>query len=390
MDRHGVGRLVMPVTRIAAAQKADLLSWTESAGSISVPVNVNPVAGEHVYGLAFYAFTGGVSVSGDTIACTWGAADVVPLLDTPLLIDGNFATLMGWIVADPPSAEVVVSHSGIGPAILLDNRCRFITAGVWSQALPLDLDNITDAVVSATGSTPVTSHTLTVPSVLPASRVLAAHFVARRAQWPSSGHRITDYNGTPVASAAGEGHLLLGERRGANSVASTATHTSTGAWAAIGLNLNPAPVTFGASGRHRAGKGSFGASVYRFAEPHPDRIYLVPKVGDANDKVLAGNFVRSLDGVPMPVYVKDPDDTSDYTLDWSNHLADDDKIIHVECTTSGSLRMISQPALDDAGVLTQVWITGSTVNVTRTVRIRCSTAKGRRFDRTFYIAGSQG
>ncbi|MFL0172404.1 hypothetical protein [Mycobacterium sp. SMC-13] len=298
---------------------------------------------------------------------------------------------MGWIVENPVSGTVQVSHTGIGTSTWA--KARFLTVGVWSQAQQLDLVNIQAAVVSAVGSTNVTSHTVTVPSILPASRVIAAHLVGR-------GKKITAYNGTKVAAAnsagtpnspSGNGQMILGECRGAASVDSTVTQSpSTGLWATFGLNIDPAPVVFGAKGTHKAGKGSFGASVYRFAEPHPDRLYVVPPVGAANDTVLAGNFIRSLDGVPMPVYVKDPDDTSDYTLDWSNHLADDDKIIHVECTTSGSLRMISQPALDDAGVLTQVWITGSTVNVTRSVRIRCSTAKGRRFDRTFWIAGSQG
>jgi len=375
----------MPVTRIATAQKAALLAGNLSSHTIDVGVNVNPNAGEHVYGVAFYGWTGDVSVSGDPIGLTWGSDTVVPLLATPLLFGSDKNLMMGWIVEAPSSGTVQASHSGIGTNIL-DTRARFITAGVWSQAEPLDMDSVADLVVSAVGSTNVASSTITVPSILPASRVIAAHLVGQ-------GKRVTGYNGVKVASAGSgqdHGQMIMGECRGAASVDSTVTHNvSTALWGAIGLNLDPSPVVFGAKGTHRAGKGAFGASVYRFAEPHPDRLYKVPKVGSANDQVVAGNFVRSADGVPMPVWVKDPDDTCDYTLDWSDHLADDDRITHVEHTVSGSLRRFSQ-ALDDAGVMTQVWITGGTVNVTRSVQVRCSTAKGRRFDRTFWIAGAQG
>lgn len=382
----------MPVTRVATAQQSLLLAGNLTSHTIDRAVNVNPSAGPYVYGIVAYGFTSDVSLTGDPVTCTWTGGTPVALLASPLLFGSSQNMLMGWIVENPSSGTVQVSHTGIGTSTWA--KARFLTVGVWSQAQQLDLVNIQSAVVSAVGSTNVTSHTVTVPSILPASRVIAAHLVGR-------GKAITAYTGgTKVASAnssgtpnspSGNGQMILGECRGAASVNSTVTQSpSTGLWATFGLNIDPAPVVFGAKGTHKAGKGSFGASVYRFAEPHPDRLYVVPPIGSVNDKVLADNYIRSLDGVAMPVYVKDPDDTSDYTFDWSNHLADDDKITHVECTTSGSLRLISQPALDDAGVLTQVWITGSTVNVTRTVRIRCSTAKGRRFDRTFWIVGSQG
>ncbi|ORA05793.1 hypothetical protein BST17_08535 [Mycolicibacterium bacteremicum] len=344
-------------------------------------VNVNPNAPDYVYGIVAYGWTGEPSVSGDTIGCTWTGATPLPLLATPLLFGSNKNLLMGWIVENPSSGTVVASHSGIGTG--LDTRSRFITVGVWSQAQPLDLPNIQAAVVSAVGSTNVATSGVTVPSILPASRVITAHLVGK-------GKKINDFTGTRVASApspSGNGQLLLGETRGAASVNPTITHnTSTQLWGAFGLNTDPAPLAFGAAGRHKAGSGSWGGSVYRFAEPHPDRYYEVPRIGSST--ILAGNFVRSTDGVAMPVWVKDPDDTNDYTLDWSNHLADDDRITHVEHTVSGSLRRFSQ-ALDETGHMTQVWINGGTVNVTRSVRVRASTARGRRFDRTFWIAGTQ-
>ncbi len=380
----------MPVTRIATAQTSALLAGNLTSHTIDRAVNVNPNAGEHVYGIVVYGFTADVALTGDPVTCTWTGGTAVDLLATPLLFGSSMNMLMGWIVDDPASGTVQVSHTGIGTSTWA--KARFLTVGVWSQADPLDLDNIQSAVVSASGSTSVTSHTLTVPSILPASRVIAGHLVGR-------GKKITAYNGTKVAAAnsagtpnspVGNGQMILGECRGAASVDSTVTQSpSTGLWATLGLNIDPAPVVFGAKGTHKAGKGAFGASVYRFAEPHPDRLYVVPPIGSNNGQVIAGNFIRSLDGVLMPVFVKDPDDTCDYTLDWSNHLADDDHITHVEHTVSGSLRRFSE-SLDDSGVLTQVWINGGTVNVTRSVRVRCSTAKGRRYDRTFWVAGAQG
>lgn len=375
----------MPVNLIGAAQRGLTLAGNLSSHDIDASVNINPNAGPYVYGCAFYGWTGDVSVAGDTVGCTWAGDAVVPMLSTPLLFGSDKNLLMGWIIENPSGGSVVASHSGIGTDIF-DTRARFLTVGVWAQAQPLDLGSIESLVVSEVGSSSVSSHTLTVPSILPASRVVAAHLVGR-------GKKITAYNGVRRASAGGtssNGQLLMGELRGAASVDSTVTHNvSTGLYAALGLNLDPAPMVFGASGRHKAGKGGFGGSVYRFATPHPDRYHVVDPVGTItkDGAVLAGNFVPSLDGVPMPVWTKDPDDTNDYTLDWSNHLAEDDRITHVEHTLSGSLRKFSE-AIDDTGVMTQVWINGSTVDVTRSVRVRCSTARGRRFDRTFWIAGT--
>lgn len=371
----------MPVTRVAAAQAALQLAGNLTNHTLDKSIGIPTGAKEYVYGIAAYGFTSNVSLSGDPISCTWNGGAVLPLLATPLLFGSNENVLMAWILEDPPSGSVVVTHTSIGTG--LATKSRFLTVGAWAQADPLDLDNIQSAVVTAVGSGAVTTNTVTVPSILPASRVIAAHMVG-------GGKKITGYNGTRVAVAGGGvgGQMLMGECRGAASVNSTVTHESTGVWATLGLNIDPAPVVFGAKGTHKAGGGSFGGSVYRFAEPHPDRYHVIDPVGTiGNGSVLAGNFVASADGVPMPVWTKDPDDTNDYTLNWSKHLAPDDKIVHVDHTVSGSLRRFSQ-ALDPTGVMTQVWINGGTVNVTRSVRVRASTARGRRFDRTFWIAGT--
>lgn len=376
----------MPVTRIAAAQRGQLLAGNLTSHNIDVSVNVNPNLGTYVYGIVAYGWTGEPSVAGDTISCTWTGGTPIPLLANPLLFGSDKNLLMGWIVENPVSGTVEASHSGIGTG--LDTRSRFITTGVWAQAQPLDLDNIQSAVVSAVGSTNVTTSGVTVPSILPASRVITAHLVGK-------GKKITNFTGEKVASApspSGNGQLLLGETRGAASVTPTITHNvSTALWGAFGLNLDPAPMVFGATGRHRAGSGGFGGSAYRWAEPHPDRFYRVPAVDNPSNVLVAGNFVRAADGVPMPVWPKDPDDVNDYTIDWSEHLADDDYLIHVDHTTSGSLRKVTMDgdrSIDDTKSMTQVWITGGTVNVNRSVRVRASTARGRRFDRTFWIVGT--
>jgi len=89
----------------------------------------------------------------------------------------------------------------------------------------------------------------------------------------------------------------------------------------------------------------------------------------------------------MPVWVKDPDDTLDYTLRWNNHLAPDDEIVNVEHTPSGSVRIISEAINPDDTAMTQFWTRGATRGVTHPVRIRFWTKRGRQHDFTVFIAG---
>lgn len=378
----------MPVTRVGAAQNAGLVNGFTGSGSMPASVNVPATAGENVYAVIAAGYGTDVDITAASFSAAWPGETLVPLFD-PIFFGSDKQVMLGWIVENPAAGigAVTFSHSGVPGAFWACNR--FLAVGVWSQATPLDMDNIEDVVVTAVGSTPTTVNEVTVPSASPAHRVISAHFV--------TGSGFSNFTGTRVAApqlgggnfiVGNGGQLILGESRGAASVDATATQGSIGSWAAFGLNLEPEALSIGAASRVNAGIGRVGGSVYRFAQPHPDRFYVVPKVGTVGASgVLAGNFVPSADGVPMPVWTKDPDDTNDYTLDWSNHLAEDDRITHVEHTLSGSLRKFSE-AIDDTGVMTQVWINGSTVDVTRSVRVRCSTARGRRFDRTFWIAGT--
>lgn len=378
----------MPVTRVGAGQNAGLVNGFTAAGTIGASVNIPSTAGEHVYGVVAAGFGTDVNIASSTFTGLWEGAPMTPLLAAPLFFGSNKQMLMGWIVEDPdPSInDITFGHAGVPGSFWAMNR--FLTVGVWSQAEPIDMDNVQDLVVSAVGSGATTVNQVTVPSATPAHRVISAHFVTGREFSAFTGSRVAaPLIGGGNAFVGNGGHLILGESRGAASVEATATQGSIASWAAFGLNLAPAPLVAGAKSRIKAGVGRVGGSVYRYAEPHPDRFYRVPKVGSAPVSLVAGSFHRSTDGVLMPVWAKDPDDTNDYTLDWSEHLAEDDRITHVEHTMSGSLRKFSE-AIDDTGVMTQVWVNGGTVNVTRTVRVRCSTARGRRFDRTFLIAGT--
>ncbi|MFC6130265.1 hypothetical protein ACFP2H_28115, partial [Mycolicibacterium llatzerense] len=144
----------MPVTRIATAQTSALLAGNLTSHTIDRAVNVNPTAGPYVYGIALYGFTSDVSLTGDPVTCTWTGGTPVDLLASPLLFGSSMNMLMGWIVENPVSGTVQVSHTGIGTSTWA--KARFLEVGVWSQAQQLDLVNIQAAVVSAVGSSNVT------------------------------------------------------------------------------------------------------------------------------------------------------------------------------------------------------------------------------------------
>ncbi len=367
----------MPVTRIAAAQRYAEIAAGSAAGSTSTSLPV-PTA-DYVYAVAAIGWVGGVDISSDVFNITLGGVGGTPLFATPLHFDSNKSMLWGLIFADPDPATLAATYSSVATELL--NRNLFLVAGVWSQVTPLDLGSISDNVVTAVGSGSVTSSGITVPSLNPANRVISAHMVG-------AGRKVTGFNKTRVASSAGlwGGQVILGEARGASSVTSTITHdATTSKWAAFGLNLGPTPVACGMSDTVKLNPSqTFGGGLYRIATPHPDREWIIPPVGSANPLDLAGNFSISADGVAMPVWEKDIDDTLEYTLYWPNHIVDDDEIVAVEYTTSGSLRVVAQAF---EGVMTQVWLSNAAAHVQHLVRVRISTRHGRRHDRTFYITG---
>jgi hypothetical protein len=368
----------MAVSRAGVGYTQSYLLGGDADGSKSVSVNINPTA-ENTYGIVAYGIVGDSDIDGATLGVTWDGDAMTPLCD-PLFFDTDNSVLRGWIIENPSSGNVVATYDDLPFGLLTKNL--FLACVVVSSVEPLDLGTIEAAVVTAEGSGSVTTSGVTVASGVPADRVISAHLIGKL-------RAFSGYNGTRIAAPilAGGGQLLLGERRGEASTVATVTHNATSAnWAAFGLNLNALPIEgFGfATSVVTIPQARFGADVYRATTPHPDRDYSVPGVGSADVNLIGGATTGSADGVNMPVWSKDPDDTLDYTLRWHNHMAPDDEIIAVSHTTTGSLRVFSESFSGDQ---TQVWLNGGTPGVTHEVRVRFTTARGRRHDRTFLIAG---
>lgn len=368
----------MAVTRAGVGQRVDLIGATTTPGTRTVTFNVSPAA-ENAYGIVACGYVAAATVTGAALSVKWDGVAMTPLLASRLHFASNKSALMGWIieVTDGGPTEAEVTFDDVPTGVL------FTSAAVFANVEPLNLGAITSAVVSAVGTGAVTTSGVTVPSGVPADRVISVHQVGLL-------NAFSAFSGTRVAAplSPGAGQMILGESRGATSVVPTATHGSTADWAAFGLNLDALPLTgLGFSGSVSVPPGSFGASLYRFAEPHPDRDYLVPPVGSADPKLIAGSDgVVTANGVTLPVWIKDPDDTLDYTMRWNHHLAPDDEIIKVEHTSTGSVRIISEAINPANRAMTQFWVKGATRGVTHPVRVRFWTRRGRQHDFTAFIA----
>ena len=370
----------MAVKRIGVGYTASYLAGGDADGSKSVTVNVG--AGENTYGVVAYGIVGDSDIDGATLDVTWAAQPMTPLLTTPLLFDTDNSILTGWIIENPGSGSVSASYADLPFGLITKNL--FVAAVAIASVEPLDLGSIAASVVSEEASGSVASSGVTVASGVPADRVISAHLIGKFRAFKS-------FSGTKLAAPllAGGGQLLLGESRGDTSVDATATHTaSSGNWAAWGFNLDALPVgDLGFAAETTIPAGSFGADLYRWAEPHPDRYYVVPPAGSTDPNLIAGPTTAAANGVQMPVWTKDPDDTLEYTLRWSNHLADDDEIIRVEHRADG-LQIFSELINSDMAAETQFWAKGATSGITHPVRIRFWTKRGRQHDFTAFVAGS--
>ena len=371
----------MAVKRIGVGYTQSYLSGGDADGSKSFTINVGE--GENTYGIVAYGIVGDSDIDGATLGdVTWDGEDMTPLCD-PLYFDTDNSILTGWIIENPGSGSVVAPYADLPFGLLTKNL--FVTAVAVSSVEPLDLDTIDSAVITAEASGSVSTSGVTVASGVPADRVISAHLIGKF-------RAFSGFNGTKLAAPllAGGGQLMLGESRGDTSVVATATHNAASAnWAAWGLNLDALPVdSLGFASAVTIPAGSFGADLYRWAIPHPDRHYLVPAAGTSDPNLIAGAATtRGANGVDMPVWTKDPDDTLEYTLRWGNHLADDDEIIRVEHRADG-LQIISELINEDMPSETQVWIKGAIPGITHPVRIRFWTRRGRQHDFTAFIAGS--
>lgn len=99
--------------------------------------------------------------------------------------------------------------------------------------------------------------------------------------------------------------------------------------------------------------------------------------------LLSGNYIRSADGILMPLWFKDPDDVLDFGLGWSNHLAADDVIVAAEFEVSNAALQILSTNFDNSR--TFVWLAGGGVGITYFVTCTITTDKGRQHQRTFAV-----
>ena len=363
----------MPVLFDSSAKGSLLVGGATATNDVTFNHNVSTLAKDMVVAFVAVLWTGEADTTGATFAVTFGGETMTEIGDETW--DSDKATLRLFSLEDAPrgSQEVVATFATMPTELITRN---FMVESVTYSGV----DTIGTAV--SDGADAGTANTVEVTSVLPAHRVLAAHGVGKLRGFTSSGYNQTKRNSVTMF---GGGALLVGDAPGADTVTSTATHNaSTDEWGAIGVTMTPAIVELTASMTvHLSTRAALG--VYRTSSAHPDRTYTIPAVGSADPNLLAGNFIVSSDGVAMPVFVKDTDDTLEYTLHWINHLVDDDEIVFVEHLPSGTLTVFSESFDGDT---TQVWLSGGTATVTHPVRIRAVTKKGRQHDRTFYIAGS--
>ena len=79
-------------------------------------------------------------------------------------------------------------------------------------------------------------------------------------------------------------------------------------------------------------------------------------------------------------FIKDPDATLDYTVDWSRWLAKEELI-----TTSTWTTTLTTSGATNTSTVTLVFLAGGTAGTSYTVRNRVVTNQGRTEDRTFTV-----
>lgn len=365
----------MPAKFDSSSTGTLLVGGATTSGSKSTTHNVSSLARDTVVAYGILMWTGEVDTTGATFSATFGGSAMDLVEDKTWNSDKGYLGLFKLEDAPRGAQSGVGSFTGMPTELFTRNfQVIFLTySGVDTVSDPSDA-----------GGSSTTNNSVTVSSVRPAHRVLTVHGVGKN-------YFFTGYSQTKRADTSmfGGGQLVVGDAPGAASVVATATQSSaTTQWASIGLTMTPSVVELTAGMTARNTMRASLAKLRFVEETAPDRDYIVPAIHSADPLVLAGDFVLSADGVAMPVWVKDPDDTLEYTLRWHNHVAADDEIVHVEHLASSPLRIESE-ALDPSGdPVSQVWLSGGSPNVQMPVRVRFTTLKGRRHDRTFYIVAS--
>lgn len=84
---------------------------------------------------------------------------------------------------------------------------------------------------------------------------------------------------------------------------------------------------------------------------------------------------------------KDPDAVLDYTLDWTDYMAEitPDTIATLTVTASNPTPSITVDSTDLTGSTTTGWISGGTVGQLEAFTYHIVTAQGREDDRTLYV-----
>lgn len=83
-------------------------------------------------------------------------------------------------------------------------------------------------------------------------------------------------------------------------------------------------------------------------------------------------------------FLKDPDATLDYAIDWSDWL-DGDTIADSSWTASDGITIADDPAPSHTTTVATVWLSGGTLGGMYDVTNRITTAAGRIADRTIVI-----
>lgn len=391
----------MPVMLDSASSAAAHIGWgTTSGGTPAAVHNVSPAA-ENVVALVGLLWTGQVDTTGATFGATFGGT-AMDTFGTAKRWNSN-KSFFQWYILDgslatadtvPSGPQTVLGSFSSMPTESLTGRAFMMVCATYSNVASVG------TVVQATPSAS-TSNTVTVASVLPAHRVVSCHALGDIATGFSAFNhniRASAYLNQAFFDAgsffATGGALLMGDADGAASVVNTATQASTALWGASGVSLAPTTVV-GAADLTVSLVTAAGGGTYRTATPDEQRYYVIPAIGTDDPNQIAGNFVQSADGVHMPVWIKDPNDIEDYSLDWSNIIVEDDEIISVKFSPTSSALSVFSVNIGDSlnsartNVVTSCWFTGGVAGVNYGVVAHVTTAEGRQHDRTFRIVGGQ-
>lgn len=367
----------MPVRFDSSAKGAKHVGSFTTSDDVTFTHNVSPIARDRVFAYVAMVWNSNVNTSAATFGATFGGQVMTEV--GAVTWDSNKGCVRLFELEDAPrgAQPVVASFTGMPTELITDRDFMVVSltySGVEESGTP---------IAEAGAGSSITS-TVAVDSVRPAHRILSVHGVGKFRGFTNSGYNQTKRQS--VTNLAG-GALLVGDAPGDELVTLTATHSASSAnWGAIGVAMTPSIVEISASRLAAAATMRCSVVIFRAVEPHPDRLWMIPAIDEVDKTLVAGSFQYGADGVQMPIWSKDPESKLDYTLDWSKHLADDDKIIDARFTAIGALQMFS-PTYNDHQ--SQCWLAGGVTGLSYPVTCSITTARGRQHDRTFGIAVGQ-